>query len=94
VFEVKKNKLTIFLSVLIILMLSFTTNALALKNAPNDNKDNKKNGMFMKKHNCKYHKLNKDILLQNLGLTKEDAENAKKSGKSIFDLAKEKGKSL
>lgn len=92
--DTKRKILVTILSALIILAFAVTANAYVLPDNKSGKGDSQQSEKCREKHHDKYHKLSKSILLQNLGLTKEDVKAARKSGKSIIDLAKEKGKTL
>lgn len=85
----KKSKLITALSLSIMIALGSTAFAATNSTCNETKKPNKMMGMFKNKKapgndGC-------DQLTQKLGLTKEDIAAAKKSGKTLFDLAKDKG---
>jgi hypothetical protein len=90
----RKRLLSLMLSVIFILMFGVATNASLIPLDGKVNKDSKTIEKCKKEYDGKYHELSRSILLQNLGLTKEEVEKARESGKSIVDLAKAKGMTL
>lgn len=90
----KKNKISAVMCIVIILIFGIASNVYALQPNNSENKNYSKSEKCKKNHNDKYHKLSKTLLLQSLGLKENEVKAARKSGKSIVDLAKEKGKTL
>lgn len=87
----RKKLVTTIFSLMIILIFSIAASGYAPQSSSKPNLERSKSEKCKGQHGGKYHELSKTLLLQKLGLTKEEVKAARESGKGFMELAKEKG---